>query len=83
MKLSILSCETKKNGLYLVALKYGDQEFMDEIMVREGVVPYIEYSDPLQEILHKDVGQAKNMNRIMFKIYRNEVMEYPLNIGNF
>jgi hypothetical protein len=83
MKLSILSCRTKKKGLYLIALKYGEQEFTDEIIVREGVVPYIEYSEPLQEILHKDVGEAKNMNRTMFKIYREEVLDYPFDIGDF
>jgi hypothetical protein len=83
IKLSILSYMTEKKGLYLISLKYGDQEFTDEITVHEGVVPYIEYGEPLQEILHKDVGEAKNMNRTMFKIYREEVLEYPVDIGDF
>jgi len=83
MKLSILNCEIKDKGSYLVALKYGAQEFLEEIVVVEGVVPYIEYSKNLQEILHKDVGEAKNMNRTMFKIYRDETVEFPVDIGKF
>jgi hypothetical protein len=83
MKLTILGCETKRKGSYLVSLKYGDQELLDEITVCEGVVPYIEYSEILQDILHKDVGEAKKMNQTMFKVYRDETVDFPIEIGEF
>lgn len=66
-----------------MSLKYGDQELVDEITVCEGVVPYIKYSDSLQDILHKDVGEAKKMNQTMFKVYREEVVDFPVEIGDF
>ncbi|MEX0732216.1 MAG: hypothetical protein WED00_06660 [Aquisalimonadaceae bacterium] len=83
MKLTVLSYETKNKGSYLVSLRYGDQELTDEITVYEGVVPYIVYSDNLQDILHKDVGEAKNMNKTIFKIYREEALDFPVEVGNF
>ncbi|GAA3922868.1 hypothetical protein [Litoribacillus peritrichatus] len=83
MKLTILNCETKKKGSYLLSLKYGDHELVVESNVCEGVVPYMEYRDVLQEILHKDVGEAKNMNRLMFKIYREESVDFPAEVGEF
>jgi len=83
MKLTILACEAKRKSLYLLSLKYGDQEFMEEIMISKGVVPYAEYSERLQHILHKDVGQARNMNQAMFKIYRDDAVDFPVVIGDF
>jgi hypothetical protein len=83
LKLTILRCETKRKGLYLLSLKHGDQEFFDEVKVTDGVVPYIEYSEKLQQILHKEVGEAKNMNKTMFKIYCEETVNFPIGIGEF
>lgn len=83
MKLVILDCETKQKGSFLLTMKYGDQELIGDISVHEGVVTYVEYSDNLQKILHKDVGEAKNMNKFIFKIYRDEVVDLPTEIGDF
>jgi hypothetical protein len=83
MKLTILSCESKIKGSYLVSLKYGDQELIDEIKVCEGVVTYIEYSGSFQDILHRNVGEAKSMNQLIFKVYRGEVVDFPVELGNF
>lgn len=83
MKLSILNYDVQDKGSYLVTFKFGEQGFLSNIVVAEGVVPYIEYDEHLQDILHKDVGEAKNMNRVMFKIYRAEFIDLPIEIGEF
>jgi len=83
MKLTILNCESQKKGFYLLSLKYGEQEFIEEIAIYEGVVPYVEYSEKMQQILHKDVGEARNMNQTIFKIYRQEAVNFPITIGDF
>lgn len=83
MKLIILNCENQSKGLYLVSLQYGDNQFTEEVKILEGVVPYMEFSEPLQEILHKDVGVARNMNQWMFKIHRQEEISFPVEVGEF
>lgn len=83
MKLTILSCYVKNKGMYSLTLQYGQQIFTDELVVSEGVVPYVEYSEKLQQILHKDVGEARKMNQASFKIYRGELTDFPCEIGDF
>jgi len=83
MKLAILSCEARTKGSYLLLLKYGNQELAEEITISKGVVPYIKYSEKLRCILHKDAGEARNMNQTMFKIYRGIEVGFPAEIGDF
>jgi hypothetical protein len=83
MKLIILSCEIQSEGSYLVSLQYGGDQIVEEVTVLEGVVPYLQFSEYLQEILHKDVGSARNMNQWMFKIHRQEAVDFPIEVGEF
>lgn len=83
MKLSLLECHAKATGHYQFLIEYGGQKRLEEVIVINGVVPYVEYSQALLDILHKDVGEAKKMNRLIFDIFRGVVLDYPICVGNF
>lgn len=83
MKLIVVGFEAKSKGVYSILLKYGARKLVREVRVCEGAVLYAEYESSLQEILHRNVGDAKNMHRLVFKLHRQEFVEFPLCIGNF
>ncbi|GED77126.1 MULTISPECIES: hypothetical protein [Pseudomonas] len=83
MKLVVVSCETKNKGVYSFFLKYGEQLFLDEVKVCQGVVLYVEYGVGIQEILHKNAESVKNMHRLVFEIYRGGDVVFPFYVGDF
>ena len=83
MKLAIVDCEMKSRGLYVVSLQYGDKNIVEQVIVVEGVVPYLQFSESFQDILHQNVGSARNLNQCMFKIHRQEPTAFPIEIGEF
>lgn len=83
MNLYIIGFDIEDKEKIVVTFKYDNQEFVSKFEVKESVVSYIEYDERLQEILHKDVGEAKNLNRVIFKIYRKEPINLPIKVAKF
>lgn len=83
MKLMVVSCEVKNKGVYSFLLKYGEQSFLEEVKVCQGVVLYIEYGLGLQRILHKNAESVKSMHRLVFQIYRGGDVAFPFYVGDF
>ncbi|WP_146249903.1 MULTISPECIES: hypothetical protein [unclassified Pseudomonas] len=83
MKLMVIGCEAKDKGVYSFFLKYGEQSFLDEVKVCQGVVLSVEYGLDLQEVLHKNAESVKSMHRLVFEIYRGEDVTFPFYVGDF
>jgi arginine repressor len=84
MKLKLIQIQkVDAADIYELILEYGEQEIQGTVSVHKKVVECIDYDDNLYEILHQNVGDAKNLNSAVFKVHKNIAIELPLIIGNF
>ena len=84
MLLKILDFKnTKGSTTYKLTFDYGGNKFDALATVNKSIVEYVNYDDKLQNILHRNVGDAKEMNSTIFKIHRHKSLVVPLMIGDF
>lgn len=83
MRLIVVSCEAKGDGVYSLYLEYGGRRFLEEVKVSQGVVPYVEYGVNLQRVMHKNAESVRNMHRLVFEFCREEYVDFPFYVGDF
>ncbi len=83
MQLQLLGFEKAKPSTYKLIFDYGGEKFDALALVYKGIVECVNYDEKLEEILHRNVGDAKEMNSTIFKIHRQRSVGFPLMIGHF
>jgi outer membrane biogenesis lipoprotein LolB len=83
MQLKLLDFEKTKGSSYKLTFDYGKEKFESLASVHKGKVEYVNYDEKLQEILHRNVRDAKEMNSTIFKLHRQKSVNFPLMIGDF
>jgi len=83
MQLQLLNFEKTKGSSYKLIFDYGKEKFEALASMHKCKVEYVNYDNKLQEILHRNVGDAKEMNSIIFKLHRQKLVKFPLMIGDF
>jgi len=68
---------------YKLSFDYGKKKFEAFASVHKGKVEYVSYDEKLQDILHRNVRDTKEMNSTIFKLHRQKFVKFPLMIGDF
>ena len=83
MELLIVNFDIKSDGFYCFVVRFGSETFLEEIIIKKGIVVYFEYSEKMQQILCKNVSEAGNFNKLIFDIYKGFKVDFPFYIGDF
>jgi len=72
------------NDIFDVHLRLGqeDDHFKANVQNNQGI-RCLQCDDNLENILWRDLGEAKKFNRLVFSVYEGKQVAFPVRIGNF